>query len=251
MEAITPLQVKRRKNIFVGFIDPGGTIDDYFLTLTQTNVQTKEIYVTGAMHWLLNDKTGVTFAKIRNDIAKLHLVNHFDLLGCEFNNMGRSEVQSMRREYHIPMYGVNTSGRVTSEETIRKQRTLDKHQMVRWTNSWRQDGLIKFPKRKTPEIKKILSQLDTFIVEKPNLGGTPNYKYHAEGTQHDDGVMSLLGNLYLVKEKYLKISGFDQRHIGAKRTQQDIPNVYEEEEQMKPVGRSMGTVDTDQAYRYL
>lgn len=248
---VEALDVRRRPYVLVGFIDPGGTIDDYFLTMTQTNVRTKEIFVTGAMHWLLNDKTGITFAKIRNDIAKLHLLNHFNILGCELNNFGRSEVQSMRREYHLKMYGVNTSGKVTSEEIIRKQKTMDKHQMVRWTNSWRQDGNIKFPKRKTKEIKKILSQMDSFIVEKPNVGGTPNYKYHAEGTQHDDGVMSLLGNLFIVKEKILKISGFDERFIGAKRGQQDIPNLYEEPEKLETVGRAMGGVDTEQAYKNL
>ena len=248
---VEQLEVRKRGYIVVGFIDPGGTIDDYFLTMTRTNVRTHEVFVTGAMHWLLNDKTKVTFAKIRNDIAKLHLRNHFNILGCELNNFGRSEVQSMRREYHIKMYGVNTSGRITSEEVIRKQHTLDKHQMVRWTNSWRQDGKIKFPRRKTPEIKKILSQMDTFIVEKPNLGGSPNYKYHAEGNQHDDGVMSLLGNLYIVKEKVLHISGFDERYIGAKRGQQDIPDLYEPEKHDEVVGRALGGVDTERAYMNL
>ncbi len=207
------------------------------------------------MHWLLDETKGVDFAKIRNDIAKLHMTNHFNVIGCELNNFGRGEVQQMRREYHINMYGVNTSGKVTSEETIRKQRTLDKHQMVKWTNSWRTLGHITLPpkEKQTDEIKKIVHQLDSFVVKKTDGVGGPSWKYGAEGTQHDDGIMSLLGNLYIIKEKFLKISGYDKRTVGAKPITAERPDdpLHVEPEAMEIGGRTLGSVSTNSFYDNL
>lgn len=204
------------------------------------------------MHWLLDEKNGIDFAKIRNNIAKLHMRNYFNVIGCEMNNFGRGEIQQMRREYHINMYGVNTSGKVTSEKVIAQQKTLDKHQMVKWCNSWRMDGNITFPiaEKQTPEIKKILHQLDSFVVKKTDGTGGPSFKYGAEGTQHDDGVMSLLGNLYVVKEKFLRISGYDTRAIDSK-----VPSTEsidgDIQENIETPGRALGSIDTSDVYNKL
>jgi len=252
MEFPTPIEIQQRGYVLTGFIDPGGSIDDYFFTVLKTNIQTAHIQVIGAMHWLLDEKRGIDFAKIRNDIAKLHMRNYFNLIGCELNNFGRGEVQQMRREYHINMYGVNTSGKVTSEETIKKQKTLDKHQMVMWTNSWRVDKNITFPlkEKQTPEIKKIINQLDSFVVKKTDGSGGPSFKYGAEGTQHDDGIMSLLGNLYIIKEKFLHISGYDNRVIGGKSpTTETIDSL--DEDKMSTPGRTLGTVNTANFYESI
>lgn len=199
------------------------------------------------MHWLLDETKGIDFAKIRNDIAKLHARNYFNVIGCELNNFGRGEVQQMRREYHINMYGVNTSGKVTSEAVIEKGETMDKHQMVMWTNSWRTAGNITLPipEKRTPEINKIVHQLDSFVVKKTDSTSGPSFKYGAEGTQHDDGVTSLLGNLFVVKEKYLNISGYDTRVIGGKVAGEETT----EQEESEPVpGRTLGSVNTNQMY---
>lgn len=253
MQFPTPIEIQERGYVLTGFIDPGGSIDDYFFTVLKTDVRTAHIQVSGAMHWLLDEKRGIDFAKIRNDIAKLHMRNYFNIIGCELNNFGRGEVQQMRREYHINMYGVNTSGKVTSEETIKKQKTLDKHQMVRWANSWRVDGNITFPlkEKQTDEIKKIIHQLDSFVVKKTDGSGGPSFKYGAEGTQHDDGVMSLLGNLYIVKEKFLKISGYDQRSIGGKSPSNETIDGILDEENISTPGRTLGSVSTNKMYDTL
>jgi len=253
MEFPTPIEVAARGYVLTGFIDPGGSIDDYFFTVLKTNIPTAHIQVVGAMHWLLDEAKGIDFAKIRNDIAKLHMRNYFNVIGCELNNFGRGEVQQMRREYHINMYGVNTSGKVTSEETIKKAHTLDKHQMVKWTNSWRVDGNITFPlaEKQTPEIKKIIHQLDSFVVKKTDGSGGPTFRYGADGTQHDDGIMSLIGNLYIIKEKFLKISGYGARAIGGKTTGKETIEGPLEEEQMEVTGRTLGNVNTSQMYDKL
>jgi len=249
----TPIEVQQRGYVLTGFIDPGGSIDDYFFTVLKTHIPTAKIQVYGAMHWLLDEANGVDFAKIRNDIAKLHLRNHFNLIGCELNNFGRGEVQQMRREYHINMYGVNTSGKVTSEQTIRKAITLDKHQMIKWTNSWRQAGDITFPikEKQTPEIKKVIHQLDSFVVKKTDGSGGPSFRYAAEGTQHDDGIMSLLGNLYITKEKFLRISGYEGRGIGGRSAGNETIEQSQEEEKVVVPGRTLGQVNTKSAYDSL
>lgn len=253
LEFPTPREVASRGYVLTGFIDPGGSVDDYFFTVLKTHIPTAKIQVYGAMHWLLDEKRGIDFASIRNQIAKLHLKNYFNLIGCELNNFGRGEVMQMRREYHINMYGVNTSGRVTSEQVIKKQKTLDKHQMVKWTNSWRVDGNITFPvpEKRTPEIQKIVHQLDSFVVEKANGASGPQFKYHADGNQHDDGIMSLLGNLYIVKEKFLHISGYDGRVLGGKASDNESIDDKLENESIQIPGRTLGSINTNSVYDKL
>lgn len=249
----TPLEYENRGYVLTGFIDPGGSIDDYFFTVLKTHIPTAHIQLVGAMHWLLDETKGIDFAKIRNDIAKLHLRNHFNLIGCELNNFGRGEVQQMRREYRINMYGVNTSGKVVSEKTIDAGITLDKHQMVKWTNSWRQAGHITVPieEKQTPEIKKVIYQLDSFVVKKTDGSGGPSFKYGAEGTQHDDGIMSLLGNLFITKEKFLNISGYEARGIGGKTSGDETIEQSLESEQVSIPGRTLGQVNTKSVYDSL
>ena len=253
MEFPTPIEVAQRGYVLTGFIDPGGSIDDYFLTVMKTDIPTAKIQVIGAMHWLLDEVNGVDFAKIRNDIAKLHLRNYFNVIGCELNNFGRGEVQQMRREYHINMYGVNTSGKVTSQQTIDKQETLDKHQMVKWLNSWRQQGLLTFPlkEKQTPELKKIIHQVDSYVVKKTSGIAGPSFKYEAEGTQHDDGIASMLGNLYVIKEKFLRISGYGPRATGGKRPAEETIEDQLAQEELSTPGRTLGTINTSQMYDNL
>lgn len=249
MDFPTPQKAQGRGYILTGFIDPGGSIDDYFFTVLKTDIKTSKIRVFGAMHWLLDEDRGIDFAVIRNQIAKLHLRNYFNMIGCETNNYGRGEIQSMRREYKINMYPVTTSGKITSEKIIKKAHTMDKNQMIKWANSWRVDGNIVFPTpdKITPEIKKIITQLDSFIVKKTNTTAGPQWKYEADGQEHDDGVMSLLGNLYIVKEKFLKINGYDQRKLGAKTAETESIESSERENTNTP-GRTMGSLNGNSMY---
>lgn len=205
---------RRRDGIFItGFIDPGGQIDDYFLTVLRVDTKINLISVLAAQHWKLNEKLGIDFAFIRNEIAKIHKIVRFDIIGCEYNNYGREQIQAFKREHTMNLFGINTVGKITSNEIIRTGQSMDKHQIIRWTNIWRQHkyegGIprdkIVFPIKLTPELKKIVNQLDTFVVKRAK--GTGNFQYEAEGTKHDDGVMSLLGNLFIVKTKILSLGG--------------------------------------------
>jgi len=239
-----------KKTLKSGFLDTGGSPDFACFTMLRVDIPERIMYVTGAMFWQVSEKDNVLFATIRNDIAKLHLINKFDLMGCETNNYGRNEMESLRREYGINMIGINTTGAITDKKKMRKGISMDKEAIIKFTNSWRQNvqadpenrnklGQIKFLKRKTPELQRIVTEIDSFVRKLPEgIGSTGRAKFGAEGTQHDDGVMSMLGNIHVIKTKVFKIyTGTGT--VGA------VPNA-EYRTVMKtppPGGRAIGNID--------
>lgn len=235
-----------------GFVDTGGTVDNAALTMLRVDVPNKMMYITGAMFWRVSEKEKILFASIRRDIAVLHLTNKFDMLGCETNNYGRTEMESLRLQYKIRMFGVNTTGRITDKKKLASGESMDKNAMVKFVNSWRQNaiqdpenklklGQIRFLKKKTKELVKLKNEFESFVRKMPEgIGATGQPKYGAEGSGHDDGVMSALGGIHMVKTKVFKIyTGVGS--VGA------VPNVpSSQREQIKtPMqgGRSIGRVD--------
>ena len=53
MQFPTPIEIQQRKYILTGFIDPGGSIDDYFFTVLKTHIPTAHIQIIGASLFLL------------------------------------------------------------------------------------------------------------------------------------------------------------------------------------------------------
>ena len=206
-----------KKLIKTGFLDTGGTADYACFTMCQVDIPNRIIYVSGAMYWKVSEKDNILFATIRNQIAELHKIHHYDLIGCETNNYGRSEMESMRREYGIKMIGITTSGKLTDEKKIKKGLTMDKEAIIKFTNVWRTNALmdkkndfklgqIKFLKRKTPELIKLLNEFDSFVrKDADGVGSTGRPKYGAEGNNHDDGVLSMLGNIHMIKTQIFKV----------------------------------------------
>jgi len=236
-----------------GFLDTGGSPDNACFTMCRVDIPARIIYVTGAMFWHLSETDNVLFATIRNDIAKLHLIHKFDLIGCETNNYGRNEIESLRREYGIKMIGINTVGKITDKKKMRKGLSMDKEAIIKFTNSWRQNplvdpdnkfkmGQIKFLKQKTQELQQVVNELDSFVRKMPEgIGATGRPKFGAEGTQHDDGPMSMLGNFHMIKTQIFKIyTGTGT--VGA------VPNVAERVTIKEPLsgGRAIGTIQGDE-----
>jgi len=234
------------------FLDTGGMIDRACLTMCRVDIPARIIYVTGAMFWKVSEQDKIFFATIRNDIAKLHLIHHFDLMGCETNNYGRTEMESLRREYSIRMIGINTTGKITDRKKIQKGDSMDKEAIIKFTNSWRQNavvdpnntaklGQIKFLKQKTDDLQRVVNELDSFVRKMPEgIGATGRPKFGAEGTQHDDGPMSMLGNFHVIKTKVFKIfTGLGT--VGA------VPNVEQRivAKQRLPGGGAVGSVNAD------
>ena len=239
-----------------GFLDTGGSPDAACFTMCRSDIINRIIYVTGAMFWHISEKDKVLFATIRNDIAKLHLIHKFDMIGCETNNYGRNEMESLRREYGINMIGINTTGKITDKKKMRKGLSMDKHAIIKFTNSWRQNviadppndhklGQIKFLKQKTPDLQQVVNELGSFVRKDPEgIGATGQPKYGAEGQQHDDGPMSMLGNFHIIKTKVFKIySGTGT--VGA------VPNKEERITPKMPLegGRAMGTIHQEDYYK--
>jgi len=233
------------------FLDTGGSVDNACLTMCRVDIPERIIYVTGAMFWKVSEKDKVLFATIREDIAILNRINKFDLMGCETNNYGRVEIESLRREHNIKMVGINTTGKLTDKKKIRKGLSMDKEEIIKFANSWQQNakadptnerklGQIKFIDPKTPELQKVVSELDNFVRKMPEgIGSTGRPKFGAEGSGHDDGVMSMLGNFHIIKTKIFKIySGTGS--VGA------VPNVTERITAKVPLdGRAIGTINGD------
>ena len=247
-----------KKVLKSGFLDTGGSVDHACFTMLRVDIPERIMYVTGAMFWKLSEADKIFFATIRNDIAKLHLINRFDLMGCETNNYGRSEMESLRREYGIRMIGINTTGKITDKKKIRKGDSMDKEAIIKFTNSWRQNaivdldnerklGQIKFLKHKTADLQQVVSELDSFVRKDPEgVGATGRPKFGAEGTQHDDGPMSMLGNFHMVKTKVFKIfTGVGT--VGA------VPNVSERvvDKQQLQGGRAIGVINQEEAYNEM
>ena len=238
-----------------GFLDTGGSPDNACFTMCRVDIPARIIYVTGAMFWHLSEADKVFFATIRNDIAKLHRINKFDMIGCETNNYGRNEMESLRREYGINMIGINTTGKITDKKKMRKGLSMDKDAIIKFTNSWRQNpivdptnkfklGQIKFLKHKTPELMQVVNELDSFVRKMPaGVGATGQPKYGAEGTGHDDGPMSMLGNFHIIKTKIFKIYT-GKENVGA------VPNKEERVTTKLPLegGRALGVLSHDGYY---
>ena len=205
--------------VSTGFLDSGGAADDAAFNYCITDVLERKIYLQDTMFWKLDSKQGVSFASIRNDIAILHNILHFKMIGAENNNYGRSEIESLKRDYGIQVHGFNTVGKITSQDIIKKGDSMDKHAIIRFVNSWRQNrlddpqnqlklGQIVLPEIVSGQLEKWLAQLDSFVRKEPEgIGATGQPKYGAEGSQHDDGIMSFLGNIHMIKTKIFNISG--------------------------------------------
>ncbi len=146
-----------------GFLDTGGAVDYAAFNMCTTDTIARKIYIRDTIFWKLSEKDHVTFASIRNDVAILYEKIHFALIGCETNNYGRTEIESLRRDYGMRIIPFNTVGKLTSKKIIQRGLTMEKNAIVKFVNSWRQNALddptnrmklgqIVLPKKKTPEM---------------------------------------------------------------------------------------------------
>lgn len=229
-------RIAKKQMVKTGFIDPGGNPDEAAFNMARVDVPERIIYITDQLFWKLSERDNVTFFSIRQDIAKLHAMNKFSILGCERNNYGRNEIESMKREFGIPIFGVNTTGKITDDKKQAKGESMDKEAIIKLTNAWRVHaridpenklklGQIRFPKRKTAGLIKLISQIDSFVrVDIDTVGSTSRPRFGGEGTQHDDGPMSMLGNIHLIVTQILKSSYGKHSIMGINRNRQNVMN---------------------------
>jgi len=248
------------KNIIdTAFLDTGGAVDYAALNMCTTDTVARKIYIRDTVFWKLSEADHVTFASIRNDIAILHQQLHFGMMGCETNNYGRTEIESLRRDYGLRVHPFNTVGKLTSKKLIQKGVTMEKNAIVKFVNSWRQNALddptnrlklgqIVLPKNKTEEMIRWMSQLDSFVRKDPEGFATGNPKYAAEGSGHDDGIMAALGNIFMIKTKIFGIftgrpsTGVIHHHEYPQTAHKDV---------LKGAGLVIGHVDDSHLYQGL
>ena len=83
-----------------------------------------------------------------------------------------------------------------------------------------------------------MNELDSFVRKVPEgIGTTGRPRFGAEGSGHDDGVMSMLGNIHMIKVSVFKIF----TGVGA------VGAVHHDGSQLgnsgqPPIGRSIGRV---------
>lgn len=185
------------KAIRVGSGDPGRFRSSFAFCLTVTDIEERITYVTGAHGW-----KGMDYPQVEEDIAKIHEEKKLDIFVVEKNNTGIHVIESLKHIHHIPVYGITTSNRIRSKKVIDKGETMDKYEIAGWVESQRQKKKILFPKKKTPGIKTLINQLNSFVRNPPTKGGTVTYS--AQGKNRDDFVMAFLLNCHYIKTKILK-----------------------------------------------
>jgi len=253
------LDSKLKNIIDTAFLDTGGAADYAALNMCTTDTFSRKIYIRDTVFWKLSEADHVTFASIRNDVAILHQKIHFQMMGCETNNYGRTEIESLRRDYGLRIYPFNTVGKLTSKKLIQKGVTMEKNAIVKFVNSWRQNALddptnqmklgqIVLPKQKTEEMIRWMSQLDSFVRKDPEGFVTGLPKYAAEGSGHDDGIMAALGNIFMIKTKIFGI--FTGRPSVGVIHHKDFPQTASKEV-VKGAGLVIGHVDDSYMYQGL
>lgn len=246
------LDSTERHIIDSGFLDTGGAADYAAFNMCTTDVIERKIYIRDTMFWKLNEKEKITFGSIRNDIAILHQQLNFSFIGCETNNYGRTEIESLKRDYSIKIHPVNTVGKLTDQKKIMKGESMEKNAIIKFVNSWRQNaiddpnnelklGQIITPIKKTEGMRRWESQLDSFVRKNPEgFGSTALPKFAAEGSGHDDGIMASLGNIFLIKTKLFNIYG-GAHALGTVIHGESLDPVRTQEN--KPTGRAIGFVE--------
>ena len=187
------------------FFDSGGVQDSACVVMARVDIPGRIMYVTGARYWVFGRETN--FAGIRHDIALLYRRLKWKYFGVETNNYGRTEIESLHREYRVPVVAVNTVGRLNDPKA--SPHSLEKDDAVKLINSWRANakadpdnihklGQVRMASPLTTGLRRLTGELDTF-VRTTSLTGHP--KYGAEGSHHDDGPMAMLGCAHLVRTR--------------------------------------------------
>lgn len=214
--------------IRIAGIDTGKQNDSFFLT--GIKVDDGKMYVVGAKRWL-----GKAYLDVEADIGKLHLNNPFDHYAVERNNAGDHVIEILQKQYRMPVIPIWTSGPLKDNKKVYSPRYMDKNEQVRWLLIQKQSGNLIFPKNPTKDIMELKRQMSIFAEIRPKGNSTGTVKFMAEGSEHDDGVLSLLlasriARFYMEKGKK---SGYGSasRNYNPLRPEEDllgsgVPNQY-------------------------
>lgn len=197
----------RKTKIRIGSADPGRFKDSFAVVITEVDLTERKIRVIGAKEY-----KGIKYPLVEADIARAYRELELDFFIVEQNNTGIHVIESLIHVHKIPILGVITGNRIKDPRKIRSGRNLDKTEMVEWIEKKRQQGKIIFPRIPNEFVKILITQLDSFIRQKPTKAG--NITYSAEGEGHDDLVMAFMVNLYFIRSRIWK-EGSSNRIVGS------------------------------------
>ena len=181
----------------VGNVDSGGHADRAALCVLIGNIHTRVKSLKAMQFWKYDEKADppINELSMRDDIARIHDAVRFDILGYEGNNMGRSHAVHLTEKYGIRPF-VYTTARARTPEALSNPKILDKHQTIMGIKTDKEQDRLTVPKNKTPAIRLLMREFDTYVVK--ISPGTGNRIYEAEGTNTDDGVAAFLGSWHIL-----------------------------------------------------
>jgi hypothetical protein len=185
--------------------DPGGAHDSFFATLLQADKNKRKIYVVAGHEWKFVDGQ-IDYPTIEKQLSQIHSESNIDFLVVEKNNTGLHVIQSLKKNYHIPVFPITTANNIKNRQVIQKGETMDKNEQVGWINQERIKGNILKPTNISVGVQKIFSQLDSFVKKK-----TPGGKitYSAQGNQADDAAMTILIGTFFIRRKIFGDMGIE------------------------------------------
>jgi len=182
----------------VAVYDPGGWSDNFagvYADVTRAN-----ILLGDAKFWNKQKTPNLTNKKIKDDIKAIHSKFSFDYTLVETNNQGHMVISDLRGSpYHIPIIPITTSGKLKTAGFHRnkgKGNSFDKNKTVPWLQKFIEEGIIKYPKRLTPGLKEMKTEID-------NYGMNKHGRYEAL-TGSDDSISCLVILTAWAKKKMLK-----------------------------------------------
>ena len=199
--------------MLIAACDPGKIRDSFGFVVIRVN-DDFPIEVRTAKRW-----HGRDYADVERTIAKFHLKHNFDHIVVEQNNVGIHVVESLVKQYKLPIIAVTTSKDLKDNKKIIAARVMDKNQtslyIAKLMKNTDEDGdlnpLIKFPRgQKSKDLRELERQVAIFAEHRTESG--KGLSYYAPGQEHDDLAMAFMLAIHIAKY-YLRED--EETRIGA------------------------------------
>lgn len=160
--------------------DPGKNTDPFAVVLIEARKD--GIDVLGCRYW-----KNVPYPQIEEEIQRIYKDNNVDILVVESNSMGEHVIDSLRRDYNLPIVSVYTGKHGLKP----KPSIMDKIDMTMWMNRLIQNAgedvepTLRWVDSNTDYYKELKRQWSIF-------GEYHKNKFEAPEGEHDDLVMALM-----------------------------------------------------------
>lgn len=203
--------------MLIAALDPGKMHDSFGFVVIR--VDEDSITVRAAREW-----KGRDYADVERTVAKYHLKHNFDhIVVVEQNNIGVHVIETLIRQYNLPIVAVFTSKNIKDNKKVMSAKTMDKNMMANYIATLMKhtdedgnpDPKLKFPKNGSKDMKELERQVAIFAEHRTESG---NVSYHASGQEHDDLAMALMlavhiGRYYIRRDEDTEIKVFTKNII--------------------------------------